>query len=123
VKGVNQSIRRDLPAFGDTGLRRAGLVKGDESLEERVSDAAFRLTGDQRRIDRLRLGSIEEDEVGAVHRTLAADEEGKRGGESAESGDESKHEGRNLHESGAGSKGLLRLAWAGALTRRLGDSK
>jgi len=64
AEGVGAQVPADRPGGGQARDRQGGpgVVDG-EALEQRVADAGFRDPGDQRRIQRQRLGAVVEDEI------------------------------------------------------------
>jgi hypothetical protein len=65
VKSVGETIWRDIPRSGDSGLRMAKPIEMEQALEKSVGNAPVELAGDFCRIDRLWFSSVENHQVGA----------------------------------------------------------
>ena len=85
MKCVDAAVVRNLPALRDARSWICGGIVGGESLEKRIRDTAFRLAGDQRGVERLRFGAVENDEVSALTAALAGAKENADDGGKSES--------------------------------------
>ena len=63
VECVGSAIRRDLPALRDTRHSLSILILGTESFKEGIDYTPLWLAGDDRWVERLRFGAIDENQV------------------------------------------------------------
>jgi hypothetical protein len=74
VKGVGPAVARDRPALGQAGNGLGRFrIETRQPLEKAHGHAAVRLAANDGRIDRLRLGGVDDDDVGARLPFAAAD--------------------------------------------------
>ena len=85
VEGVGLAILGDVPALGHAGLGAAVFIDAAEAFEERGRDAHRHLIGGERGVQRLRLGTLQEHQVGA-RLPLPAGDEQQRAEEEGEAG-------------------------------------
>ena len=67
MEGVGQAVGRDVPALGDAWFGFSVLANAAQSLKQRGRNSHADLIGDDGGIDALGLGTVDEDEVGALH--------------------------------------------------------
>ena len=66
MERIGAGIRRDLPRFRGAGEELALRVEGRKPLEKPGGQASLGLARDQSRVQRLWLGAVQENEVGAI---------------------------------------------------------
>jgi len=64
MKSIDEPVGRDFPVAGHTRLRLAIGAVCRKSLEQGIGDATFQLTGDDGRVERFGLGTVEKSKVG-----------------------------------------------------------
>ena len=65
LESVNATVGRDFPTLRHAGLRFAVRVERQEALKQGIGHPAFRLTRNQRGIERLRLRPVEKNKIGS----------------------------------------------------------